>query len=187
MKITLRKAAVLQNAINDVIKQIDIKTDIALTEFHAPESEIARARQAFAQALERRDQLIETLYNIRRAVSDANHTAGINGNLTAVAALEKQIQFYSALAGKGVRENADVLAGKLRKISESKNDRLYGYNDTVNTSVFTEEDLAKIKSDVAGLKKSKQQLQDLILELNVRTEIDLSDAAVAVLQAEGLL
>jgi len=187
MKINLRKAAVLQNSINDVIKQIDIKTEIALTEFHAPEAEIARARMALDQALERRDRLMETLYNIRLDVSDANHAAGINSNLTAVASLEKQIQFYSGLAGKGVRENADVLAGKLRKIAESKSERLYGYNDTVTTSVYSENDLANLKRDVAKLKKSKQQLQDSILELNVRTEIELSDASVEVLQAEGLI
>ena len=34
MKITLRKAAVLQNVINDALKQIDIKSEVALTEFH---------------------------------------------------------------------------------------------------------------------------------------------------------
>ena len=188
MKITLRKAAVLQNAINDALKQIDIKSEVALTEFHQPEAEIERARAEITRAIDRRELLVKALYDIRQQVANANHAAGVNSNLTAVAALEKQIQFYTGLAGKEVRESADVLAGKLRKIGEQEaKSRIYGYGDTVNTSVFTAEEIAKFKRDVADLKKSKQHLQDLILELNVRTEIELGTETVATLQAEGLI
>jgi len=187
MKITLRKAAVLQNAINDALKQIDIKSEVALTEFHKPEDEIARAAAEARVNIQRRSALNSALYNIRRCVALANHESGVNGNLTAVAELEKQIQFYTGLAGKEVRQSADVLAGKLRKIAESKSERLYGYNDTVNSGVFTVGDIAEFKKTVSELKKSKQQLQDQILELNVRTEIELSDQTVAALQAEGLI
>lgn len=187
MKITLRKAAVLQNAINDALKQIDIKSEVALTEFHQPEAEIARAATEARDNIQRRGALNSALYSIRQRVAEANHSAGVNGNLTAVAELEKQIQFYTGLAGKEVRQSAEVLAGKLRKISESKSERLYGYNDTVNSGVFTAEDIAEFKKTVSDLKKSKQQLQDQILELNVRTEIELSNETVATLQAEGLI
>lgn len=188
MKITLRKAAVLQNAINDVVKQIDIKSEVALTEFHRPEDEIARVAAEVRTNIQRRNSLNLALYAIRQRVSLANHDAGVNGNLTAVAELEKQIQFYTGLASKEVRESADVLAGKLRKISEQEaKSRIYGYGDTVSTSVFTAEDIAGFRKTVSDLKKNKQQLQDTILELNVRTEIALDDETVAVLQAEGLL
>lgn len=188
MKITLRKAAVLQNAINDALKQIDIKSEIALTEFHRPEDEIALAAAEARANIQRRDALNRALYGIRHRVALANHDAGINSYLTEVAELEKQIQFYTGLAGKEVRESADVLAGKLRKMSEVEaKSRIYGYGDTVNTSVFTAEDIAGFKKTVSDLKKRKQQLQDSILELNVRTEINLSDETVNVLRAEGLV
>ena len=188
MKITLRKAAVLQNAINDVLKQIDIKSEIALTEFHKPEDEIVRAMAAVRTGIQRRERLTHALYDIRQRVALANHESGVNGNLTAVAELEKQIQFYTGLSGKEVRESADVLAGKLRKIGEQEaKSRIYGYGDTVSTSVFTAEDIAGFKKTVSDLKKAKQQLQDTILETNVRTEITLSDESVAALQAEGLV
>lgn len=187
MKITLRKASVLQNAINDAIKQIDIKSEVALTEFHQPELEIARAAVEAKTNIQRRWALNSALHNIRLSVAQANHESGVNQHLTDVAALEKQIQFYTGLAGKEVRESADVLAGKLRKIAESKSERLYGYNDTVSTSVFTAEDIAGFKKIVIDRKKSKQQIQDKILELNVRTEIELGDQTVGILQAEGLI
>jgi hypothetical protein len=40
---------------------------------------------------------------------------------------------------------------------------------------------------VLNLKKQKQQLNDEVLELNIKTEIPLSEDVVASLQAEGLL
>jgi len=187
MKITLRKANTLQNNINEALKQIAVTGEVSLTEFHKPEDEIARVRAEAQKNIQRRDTLNAALYSIRHRVAEANANAGVDKNLTAVAELEKQIQFYTGLAGKEVRLGADIVAGKLRKVAESKSERLYGYNDTVNTSVWTAEDLAGFKKTVSDLKKSKQQLQDVILETNVRTEIELSDEIVAVLQAEGLI
>ena len=188
MNITLRKASALQNSINDALKQIDAKTEITLTEFHNPEAEIARAVTELKINVARRNELTCALYVIRDTVAAANHTSGVNAKLTQVAALEKQIQFYSGLAMKSERESADVLAGKLRKMSEDKSERrIYGYGDTVNTSVLTKEDLASFKTRVAELKKDKQKLQDAILEANVRNEIALNESTVKTLQAEGLV
>ena len=187
MKITLRKANALQTSINDALKQIAIAGEVVLTEFHKPEDEIARARAEAKKNIQRRDALNAALYSIRHRVAEANSRAGIAHDLTAVAEIEKQIQFYTGLAGKEVRQAPDVVAGKLRKIAESKSERMYGYNDTVPTSVWTAEDIAGFKKTVSDLKKSKQQIQDTILETNVRTEIDLSDETVAVLQAESLI
>lgn len=188
MNVTLRKASALQNSINEALRGIDVKSEIALTEFHNAENEIARAVGEVKQKISRRDALQSALYNIRRAVAEANHNSGVNRKLTEVAELEKQIQFYAGLAGKEVRENADVLAGKLRKLSEQESkSRIYGYGDTVSTSVFTNEDIQGFKKIVADFKRLKQKLQDEILESNVRTEISLSSDIVTTLQTENLV
>jgi hypothetical protein len=47
--------------------------------------------------------------------------------------------------------------------------------------------LDAFRKSVAKAKKAKQKLQDEILELNVQTVIQLSDKAVTMLQAEGLI
>ena len=188
MNITLRKASALQNAINDALKHIDIKTEITLTEFHNPEQEIARATHELESNIARRDGLSSALYDIRDSVAVANHTAGVNAKLTQVAAVEKQIQFYSGLASKAEREYSDILAGKLRKMAEDKTERrIYGYNDTVSTSVLTKDAIDAYKVRVAELKRNKQKLQDEVLEANVRTEIQLAEQTVKTLQTEGLL
>jgi hypothetical protein len=186
MKITLRKANALQLAIGEAVKNIDIKTDVKINEFQDGETEIARVATEFQANLARRTQLMDAMYEIRKAVSVANSAAGVDVKLADVAQLEKQVQFYNGLAGKTVRDSADVVAGKLKRLSEVEaKSRMYGYGDTVDTSVLTAEDIKSFRTAAATAKKAKQKLQDELLEINVRTEIEVAN--VDFLTAEGLL
>jgi hypothetical protein len=189
MNISLRKASALQNSINDAIKGIDLKGQVSLTEFHAPIMEIDKATTEFKTNLNRRDSLVKALYDIRKQVSAANNRVGVDDKLTEIAYLEKQIQNYTALAGNEVREQEAVVLGKLDKIKNRKEDSraIYGYDNTVTTSVFTQEDIRGFKVFVGLAKKTKQKLQDEVLELNVRTDIVLSADTVQTLNAEALL
>ena len=47
--------------------------------------------------------------------------------------------------------------------------------------------LKQIRDEIKNLKKQKQKINDEILELNIKTEIPLSEDVVNTLQAEGLL
>jgi hypothetical protein len=190
MNITLRKANAIQNNINDTIKGISFETSIRINEFQTAESIIASAENKFGLSLKKRDSLYMALYEIRKAVSKANDASGISAKLAEVAHLEKQFSFYSGLAGKDEREDLAVINGKLDKIRNSKEDarsRIYGYSDEVTVSILDREDLEGFKQLANQAKKVKQKVQDEILELNVRTEIQLSEFSTALLQAEGLL
>jgi hypothetical protein len=189
MNISLRKASALQNSINDAIKGIDLKGQVNLTEFHAPIMEIDKAQKLFKANLYRRDALVKALYDIRKQVSSTNNQVGVDDKLTEIAYLEKQIQNYTVLTGNEVREQEAVVLGKLDKIKNRKEDTrsIYGFESTVSTSIFTEEDIKGFKVFVSLAKKSKQKLQDEVLELNVRTDISLSADTVQTLTLEGLL
>lgn len=188
MKITLRKANALQNSINEALRHIDVKTKVSLNEFQDPEGMISVSAAEAKKNLDRKVSLTNALYDIRAAVGKTNHTAGVDEKLTEVARIEKQIQLYSAFVGGETREAPAVIAGKLEKLRnvEAKN-RIYGYGDTVDSSVFTAEDVAGFKAVVANLKKQKQALQDAVLELNVRNEVVLADATEKTLASENLL
>lgn len=190
MNISLRKASAFQTAINEALKGITFTATVKINEFQEAETEIARASTEVKTNLVRREALTKALYEIRKSVSGANTQVGIDNRLADVAFLEKQIQFYNGLAGNTARESEKVIAGRLDKIRNDKGESrrsIYGYGDTVDTGVFTREDLDGFRREVAKAKKAKQKLQDEILELNVQTVIQLSDATVATLQAEGLL
>ena len=188
MKITLRKANALQLAIGEAVKNISVETDVKINEFQNGEAEIARVAAELQSNIARRNQLLGAMYEIRQAVSTANASAGVDVKLADVALLEKQVQFFNGLASKKVREDAVVVEGQLNKLRESKDDSrrsIYGYASTVDTSVLTAEDIKSFRTASATAKKAKQKLQDELLEINVRTEIEVAN--VDFLTAEGLL
>ena len=190
MKINLRKANALQLSVQEAIKSIKFDTEVKINEFQVAEDEIARMRNDFAAKQERHRGLLNSLYDIRKAVSQANAAQGVDVKLADVALMDKKIQYLADLAGKTVRDSAEVVAGKMEKLRNRKDDTrslYYGHDATVDTSIFTAEDIAGFRTAVSMGKKAKQKLQDELLEINVRTEIELSAAAVTVLTAEGLL
>jgi hypothetical protein len=80
----------------------------------------------------------------------------------------------------------DVIIGKLGKI-KGRTEDYYGREDIVMTNIFDAEHIQKFKDELVLLKKTKVASQDKLLELNVRTEIELSDTVVELLKAENLL
>jgi hypothetical protein len=190
MKINLRKANALQLSIQEAIKSIKFDTEVKINEFQTAEDEIVKAREAFAANQERHRGLLNSLYDIRKAVSQANAAQGVDVKLADVALMDKKIQYLADLAGKTVRESAEVVAGKMDKLRNRKEDSrslYYGHDATVDTSIFTQEDIAGFRAAVSMGKKAKQKLQDELLDINVRTEIELSADVVTVLTTEGLL
>lgn len=190
MKINLRKANALQLSIQEAIKSIKFDTEVKVNEFQMAEDEIARVRADFAAKQDRHRNLLNSMYDIRKAVSRANSAQSVDIKLADVALLDKKIQYLAELAGKSVRDSVEVVAGKMEKLRNRKDDTrslYYGHDATVDTSIFTQEDITGFRTGVSLGKKAKQKLQDELLEINVRTEIDLSDDVVTVLTTEGLL
>lgn len=190
MNITLRKSNVIQLSINDVIKSLNFDATVKINEFQDGEVEIDKARTALTSNIQRRGALISALYEIRKSVSAANSQAGIDNKLADVAHLEKEIQFYTGLSANQVREDHNVIVGrleKMRKEDNSKHRSMYGFIETVDTTVLTQEALDTFRKAVSTAKKSKQKLQDEILELNVKTQIVLSADTQKTLQTEGVV
>lgn len=188
MKITLRKANALQNTIQDHIKTLEIKTSVSLNEFQNIEGELALARGAVVTNDLKRAQLTKALYDIRAQVGKQNVYVGISDLLADAAYIDKRLGHLKALTESKAVEPMSVLEGKLEKLRQVEpKSRIYGYGDTVDTGVFSPEQLETYKADVRALKKQKQSINDKVLELNVRTEIELNADTVALLQAEQLV
>jgi hypothetical protein len=192
MKITLRKASALQNAIQEAVKNIDITVKVELNEFEDARIAMGKANDKLISADQRRTALTKVLYVVRAQVGTANAECGINERLAKAAYVDKRIGQLTGLIGSdAVQDSIAVIEGKLEKLKapESANSRrsLYGYSDTVGTGVLSQAQVDAFKAEQLALKKDKQKLNDEVLELNVRTEIALSDETVAVLTSEGLV
>jgi hypothetical protein len=187
MKLTLRKANAIQAAINEAIKGLDLGTSVTLNEFEGVEDQISAVRDRFWTHAATRNKLTMALYEIRAKVAQANAESGINDHLANVAYLEKQIGYNTMLAGKGVQTALRVLNGQVKKNAEVKED-IYGRSSRdVTTSIFTEEEIKDFRHNAAEFKRQKQRIQDLLLELNVQTEIELSADTVESLTLTNIL
>lgn len=187
MNITLRKASALQNSIQEHIKTINARVEISINEFQNPTDEVLAARNELMANDQRRANLTRILYNIRAAVGRANATSGIADLLSDAAYIDKRMGQLRALADSTATATDAVLTGKLEKL-RTTDTKHHLYNpDTVTTGVLTADQIEAVKVDILNLKKNKQTINDKILELNVRTEVELDDVAVNLLKEEGLL
>jgi hypothetical protein len=190
MNINLRKANALQNSINDLLKTINVVETINLNEFEDAEAKLASAQGEAQCAYQRQTSLVEALYDIRSKVANANHDSRITDMLTDVARLDKLIAINQKMADRTVRLSTEVIAGKLNKIRNMKDEGrslVYDRYNEVSTGLATEANSQTFKEVVAANKREKQRLQDAILESNVRTEITLDSMTESTLRTEGLI
>lgn len=190
MNITLRKANAVQNSINDTVKCIKVDLTVELNEFQSVEDVVTVANNQLIVNDARRQKLTMALYNIRALVGTANAASGIDTALAKAAFIDKRIAQLEQLASAAEITSLDVLKGKLEKIRNDKGETrrsIYGVTDTVTTGVLSREQIAQAKTEVLNLKKQKQKINDEVLELNIKTEIPLSEDTVALLTVEGLL
>lgn len=188
MKITLRKANAIQASINEAIKNLDFNTSLSINEFQKPSEEIKKASDKFTVNVNNRSEFLDALFEIRSSVSEANNAAGINSRLATVARLEKDISFFTPLAKAQEVMDEAVLRGKLGKIkSRTTEDPYARYENEVHTSHLTSAQIETFSNKLSGLKKEKQKIQDELLELNVRTDITLTETTVKVLTKLNLL
>ena len=187
MKITLRKANALQQAITETIAGLELTTDIQINEFESPQTKIEEAKSKFSTHMATRSKLLGVQYEIRRAVAQANAEAGINNLLADVAQLEKNIVLFSRLAKLRPALDDEVMVGKLGKIKTRVEDQYYGREDYVQTSIFAQDEIDEFKTSLAFAKKQKVSLQDSLLELNVQTEIELSDESEKLLALASII
>lgn len=190
MNITLRKANAIQNSINDTVKEIKIETSIEINEFQDVALELKKANDQLFSDDTRRQKLTMALYNIRALVGTANAASGIDTALAKAAFIDKRIAQLEQLSSLKPFTNLEIIKGKIEKIKSLKDEgrsRIYGYGDSITTSVVSQEQINQAKAEILNLKKQKQKLNDEILELNIKTEIPLAEETVATLQVEGLL
>ena len=193
MDISLRKANALQQAINDAVKQLDLTTGVAINEFQTPKTVINTASERFWTNLERRNNLVDALFEIRRDVARVNASSGITDTLALLARTEKQIGFYSGLSNTPVAVDMEIVVGRLGKIkSRDTGDSRYGHGvfdngDEVRTTVLTQTEIDNVRLTLNDLKRKKQSLQDELLEMNVRNNISLSTSAIEILKSEEIL
>jgi len=189
--INLRKASALQTALQEMLKDTDVKTSISLTEFKDPVGEINSANVEFFAKDTKRNDILMSIYSIRSLVGIQNAIAGVTARLTHIAYIDKRIgQLEHVVTSTPEMLDMEIIAGKLDKIknrSVDSRESIYGRHDEVTTGVLSAEQIESIRGVVRDLRKQKATLNDEILELNIKTTIELTPDVEAVLTRENLI
>jgi hypothetical protein len=194
MDISLRKAAALQLAINETLKQLRLGTSLTLSIYEdAAEERVLAGSEAWAKTLARRGALLDALYAIRTRVGAANQASGVDDRLAELARLEKDVQLYTTLAQSEPRETPEILKARtdrLRTREAAPVGRFGGVQEmpeTVQVGLFDADRIEGFRSELRRISRRRQQLKDELLELNAGTRVNLDPATVSTLQLEELI
>lgn len=185
--VNLRRAAALIQSVDDLIKTThQLLTQMISVDIHSDlESSVSSALEKTDTVIRDTETLVDLLYRLRARVGRANAEVGVSDHLAKIASLDRKIRFYQMYQGAQPAQQIHYLQTRLNKMSEAYGTP--GVADYVQVSTFSESTVQKIKDGVTAAKKEKQKLNDLILELNIQTKIDLEDQDVVLLTKYGLL
>lgn len=190
MNISLRKANTIQHSIQELLKNIEIQLTVDINEFEDSSAVLQIANDQLFANDARRQKLLLALYNIRGLVGTANASCGVDIALTKAAFLDHRISQLQSIANATPMKGLDIIkgqVGKLKNTTESSRTSLYSREQTVTTSVVVQAQINQARTEILNLKKQKQKLNDEVLELNIKTEVPLSDEVVKTLANEGLV
>jgi hypothetical protein len=158
IKITLRKANAIQQNINDLLKNVQVKPVVELSEFVDTVQTLQAANDAVMASDARRSDLLMALYSIRATVGVSNFQSGIGNRLSHIAYVDKRLQQLDQLTNETSKmKDLAIITGQLEKIRNRREEhRMYGYENTVSTGVLQQAQIDSISGIMRELKKQKQ-------------------------------
>jgi hypothetical protein len=188
--ITLRKANALQLLINEQINNTSISTQVSVGKYDNPVLAVITAGEIFQASLNKTRSLLTVLYSIRQKVADASHAAGISAILSEIAHIDKLTGVLKPLASlSSFAPTEEVL---LEAHADLKKDQpqLSSYSsrrDAFTTGAIPQGWILSFLQEVSFLRKRKQALSDQLLELNIKSTIELSGDETETLKKYDLI
>ena len=193
MQVNLRKAAAIQSEISSALREIEVSPYEVFEDKERVVEEMAEKTQEWKTNLLRKQTLNAVLYSIRDKVGQANIASGVSKLLTEERRINADMHWLEAILDKCKGEkyySADEIVSKLEQLEKKSEDRENYFSrrgSAVSSILVTKEELAEYRKEMSMLKKQLRKINDSLLELNISTEISLSDKEVTVLETEDLL
>lgn len=191
MKINLRKAAVVQQQIQEEIKRIGSeKTAITVSLYDTDIS--AKTDTQFNKYLlnnQRVSRLMDANRFLRAVVARKNAEVGIMDYLAEDAMLsgfETRLRGMSELTPRiGEEAQKREIESRIATITSERN--LYGRNEhNIEVNVVTEQFVNDAKTELEQVRRRRRKIKDEMVSVNVRTEIDVPEQVAQVLTELGL-
>lgn len=184
MQLNLRQAHELQTRINSTVKELQDEMELNVDLFYEGEPAGVLSNmtnKAFAD-LETIQKLLMIKSELRTKVAEKNAQAGIDGRLSQIACLQRIIEAYERVMGRGMRQDLFAIKERLasrreaHKANPDNGDR-YSCSDSFNVDVLDKKDHAEMKSRVKKFRREIRDMQEQILQLNVNTYVTIDDGA----------
>ena len=185
MQLNLRQAHELQTRINSTVKELQDEMELNVDLFYEGEPAGVLSNmtnKAFAD-LETIQKLLMIKAELRTKVAKKNAQAGIDERLSQIASLQRMIEAYERVMGRGMRQDLFAVKERLEsrreahKANPDNGDR-YSCSDSFNVDVLDKKDHAEMKSRVKKFRREIRDMQEQILQLNVNTYVTLEQGIV---------
>ncbi|OUV76418.1 MAG: hypothetical protein CBC83_00585 [Flavobacteriales bacterium TMED123] len=189
--IPLRRAKRIHSELKKIRDNAETKIDCSF-ECSDPDTLDSEITETLTKANSEETYLMEldkVFSKLDHSIYKANGECGINVIVSEDARLKRTIQrLERSLRGrphKG-RDHLKTLLTKQIERYEKRSDR-YDREPEIQCSVFSEQEVAEKKIQLKELRAITRNIKDKLLELNVKTLIELEDSEVAFLKEERLL
>tara|TARA_B100001750_G_scaffold44666_1_gene32939 strand:+ start:944 stop:1507 length:564 start_codon:yes stop_codon:yes gene_type:complete len=185
-KINLRKSSAIQKELFQRVHAVEIDTDIEINEYNDPKQVIETQLKEVTDNIVYKQNLLSVLYSLRAKTGIVNAKWDVNKMLAEQERIKACINLYTNLCERKPRPDLFEVRQRIEKLKERGEESRYS-RDSFSTSVFDKDDIKEFKQTVKTLKKNFQDLNDVILEVNVKRTIELSADEEKLLSDEGLL
>ena len=185
MQLNLRQAHELQTRINSTVKELqdEMETNVDLFYEGEPAGVLSNMTNKVFSDLETIQKLLMIKSELRTKVAEKNAQAGIDGRLSQIACLQRIIEAYERVMGRGMRQDLFAVKERLasrreaHKANPDNSDR-YSCSDSFNVDVLDKKDHSEIKSRIKKFRREIRDMQEQILQLNVNTYVTLEQGTV---------
>jgi hypothetical protein len=199
MELNLKKSRKLENKINEYLddKKLEFEASVrSLSTLEEAKGSLDLKKSEFLKRLVDRENLLKTRFSIRRKIEIKNEESGVNALINMKVLTLKMISDLDSLPKSYLsseQELSDLLKAhslNFQNGSLEKNN-IFSRNSNIKTSFevnfLSMQDLENLNTRKLKYKKSIEEIEDKISELNMTQKIDIADDMVKLLESHKLL
>lgn len=192
MKINLRKASAVQDAIQDEIRRInDENYTVQVSLFDPnPQASMDQQLERVVDTFERTVRLMEAYRFLRATVARKNAEVGIVDYLAEDSMLSAMEPRVETVTRQEVRPNLDHLSQEMqaRRASSDEKINLYGSRKefTLTVPVVDQATVDQARAELTKIRRRRRKIRDEMVAINVKTEFEVPEQVASVLAELGL-
>lgn len=185
-KITLRKANQYQQELSARIKNLDVSAVINLDLYDDVDRVVEDASERYANAFNRKENLMRARWYIRRELGHANAKSGVQALITQMNELKERCVFLEHIISTSAHKNNMVESAKASIVAQREKDRvLMGGGEHLR--LIGDDELEEMRNQIRMYKKDIADLNDECIGRNSSNYIDVPNDIEAILKSEYII